>query len=71
MEEISYIGGILRYRERDYPFLRAYQQDETWITVEMQNTYGVMFISLEAGYTTINGVLQETLQQMIDTLNAT
>ena len=70
MEEITYIAGIVGYRGGDYPYLGYIIQDATWITVELQNTNGVMFISLEAGSTMINGVLQETQQQMIDTFNA-
>ena len=70
MEEITYIAGIVGYRGAEYPYITYLIQDATWITVELQNTNGVMFISLEAGSTEINGVLQETQQQMIDTFNA-
>ena len=70
MEEITYIAGVVGYRGGEYPYITYIIQDATWITVELQNTNGVMFISLEAGFTTINGILQETQQQMIDTFNA-
>lgn len=69
MEQITYTAGIVGYRGGEYPYLACQPQDATWITVELQNINGVMFISLEAGSTEINGVLQETQQQMIDTFN--
>jgi hypothetical protein len=67
MEVITYIAGIVGYRGGEYPYITCEAQDATWLTVELQNTNGVMYISLEAGSTEINGVLQETQQQMIDT----
>ena len=70
MEVITYTSGIVGYRGGEYPYISCEPQDPTWLTVELQNTNGIMFISLEAGSTEINGVLQETQQQMIDTFNA-
>ena len=67
MEVITYTAGIVGYRGGEYPYITYLIQDATWLTVELQNTNGVMYISLEAGSTEINGVLQETQQQMIDT----
>jgi hypothetical protein len=69
MEQITYLAGIVGYRGGEYPYITCEPQDDTWLTVQLQNTYGMMFISLEADSTEINGVLQETQQQMIDTFN--
>jgi len=69
MESITYINGVVGYRGGEYPYVTCEPQDDTWLTVQLQNTCGMMYISLEAGNTEINGIIQVTQAQMIQTFD--
>ncbi len=70
MEEILYKLGIIEYRNGKYQFVSCEAQDESWVQVILDNNGCSMIISLNSGETIINGVVQETQRQLIETLNA-
>jgi hypothetical protein len=70
MEQLTYSNGDLGFRNHVYKYINYEAIGELQLILELKNdNNSIQYICFEAGDVEINGVIQETQQQMIDTLN--
>lgn len=68
MEVISYIDGILGYRNGFYELVKSEPIDATYIDVYVMHSGTEMIICLNTGETEVNGIVPQTQDELLNLL---